>query len=770
MACSPSITIKGMESAAIDKGISLIGTSDFLHNEWLSELKANLESDGDTRLFKVKGSNTNVRFVLGGEVSTIFQGNDKLTKKIHHVIMLPDFESVDALRDVLKRYGSLESDGRPQLSMSAAHLVEEVFKVSQDAFVFPAHAWTPYFGVFGSLSGFDSMKDAYEDQEKHIFALETGLSCYDIETEVLTENGWKKFIGLDYSDKICSLNTESDEVEFQNPIKIWKSRYKGRMYRLKTKRVDLLVTPNHKLFYTPFAPHRKEKIFYLKEAELLFGKSKRLKKDGLWIGKDAKYFRLPAVNAKHGSQYYSGFRNIRERLLPIKPWLKFLGFWIAEGHTTSGKDGDYNVVVSNMDKAILKEMKEALEEMGFNPLILLSSACPQLRVRNFQLFDYLSKLGKSYQKYIPKEIKALSTDLLAIVFEYYIKGDGHRYGRSGKGLSATTNSVRLRDDLQELALKLGISAYYKPGSKKGTPLVSLNKAQYKSTHDAWVIYFIRRNLHSIIPSQIKKYGVEEWVDFDGFVYCVTVPNHVIYIRRNGIPIWCGNSDPAMNWMVSSLDKYTLLSNSDMHSLPKLGREANMFEIDEKDFTYRKIMDAIKNKDSNRVKSTIEFYPEEGKYHFDGHKECKFSVDPTNSNMTVCRVCGKKLVIGVLHRIKDLADRPVGFRPDNAIPYTNIVPLIEVIAYTMRKNTFSPAVEAQYRKLIESVGKEFDVLMSADLERIAENSTKDIVQAIDNVRRNKVTIIPGYAGVFGEIDLLNRRKKPDDSEIRQKSLF
>jgi PHP family Zn ribbon phosphoesterase len=182
------------------------------------------------------------------------------------------------------------------------------------------------------------------------------------------------------------------------------------------------------------------------------------------------------------------------------------------------------------------------------------------------------------------------------------------------------------------------------------------------------------------------------------------------------------------------------------------------------------MDAIKNKDSNRVKSTIEFYPEEGKYHFDGHKECKFSVDPANSNMTVCRVCGKKLVIGVLHRIKDLADRPVGFRPDNAIPYTNIVPLIEVIAYTMRKNTFSPAVEAQYRKLIESVGKEFDVLMSADLERIAENSTKDIAQAIDNVRRNKVTIIPGYAGVFGEIDLLNRRKKPDDSEIRQKSLF
>jgi PHP family Zn ribbon phosphoesterase len=221
-------------------------------------------------------------------------------------------------------------------------------------------------------------------------------------------------------------------------------------------------------------------------------------------------------------------------------------------------------------------------------------------------------------------------------------------------------------------------------------------------------------------------------------------------------------------MISKLDKYALLSNSDMHSLPKLGREANVFEIEEKDFTYGKILDTIKEKNPKSFRRTIEFYPEEGKYHFDGHKDCKFSVDPTKSTMSVCRVCGKKLLVGVVHRIKDLADRPYGFVPKNAVPYVNTVPLIEIIAYVMKGTTFSPRVESQYRKLL-GVGKEFDLLMNTDLEVIEENSTKDIAKAISNVRENKITIIPGYAGIFGEIELLNRKDSSTD-KIRQRSLF
>ena len=404
MACSPRITIRGMETSACEKGIGLLSTGDFTHGEWLAELRANLEPVGDSGLFRIKGSGTGVRFILGGEVSTIFEGNDKRTKKIHNMIALPDFESVDSLREVLKGYGSLESDGRPQLSMSAAQLVEEAFKINCDAFVFPAHAWTPYFGVLGSISGFDSIKEAYEDQEKRIFAIETGLS----------------------------------------------------------------------------------------------------------------------------------------------------------------------------------------------------------------------------------------------------------------------------------------------------------------------------------------------------------------------------SDPAMNWRVSALDKYTLLSNSDMHSLPKLGREANVFELNEKDITYNGVIKTIRDRDTKRFSRTLEFYPEEGKYHFDGHRECGFSVDPTTSNVSVCRICGKRLVVGVMHRVNDLADRPMGFKPREAIPYTSIVPLLEVIAYAMRKSTFSPAVESQYRRLL-SLGKEFDVLIETGIEIIRENSSDDIAKAIENVRNGRITIIPGYAGVFGELELLNRKSRKENA-ARQKGLF
>ena len=149
MACSQNITLNGMESAAIEKGISLISTGDFLHGSWLKEISANLEEGDGKGLFKLKGSNTGVKFILSGEVCTIFNASDKTLKKIHNCIALPSIDSVKALREVLLKRGILDSDGRPILSMSAAELVEIVFGIDNDALVFPAHAWTPYFGEIG---------------------------------------------------------------------------------------------------------------------------------------------------------------------------------------------------------------------------------------------------------------------------------------------------------------------------------------------------------------------------------------------------------------------------------------------------------------------------------------------------------------------------------------------------------------------------------------------------------------------------------------------
>ncbi len=176
MACSKEITIKGMEAAAKEKGINLISSADFTHPTWFNETRNELEKVGDTGIYKVKGSESGISFILGAEVSTVFQGPDGKSKKIHNVILMNDIGKVEELNNKLSKYGDLASDGRPTLMMSAAELVDNVISVDKEAFVFPAHAWTPWFGVFGSISGFDSMKDAYQDREKHIYALETGLS------------------------------------------------------------------------------------------------------------------------------------------------------------------------------------------------------------------------------------------------------------------------------------------------------------------------------------------------------------------------------------------------------------------------------------------------------------------------------------------------------------------------------------------------------------------------------------------------------------------
>lgn len=403
MACSSAITLKGIEETALQKGINLMGTGDLTHPLWLKELKDGLEP-AEQGLFKVKGSQSGVRFVLSGEVSTVFEKGGR-QRRIHHCILAPSFEVVDAINERLSKRGDLMSDGRPQISMSAAELVEDLLKSDNSIFVFPAHAWTPYFGVFGALSGVNSMKEAYEDQEKHIYALETGLS----------------------------------------------------------------------------------------------------------------------------------------------------------------------------------------------------------------------------------------------------------------------------------------------------------------------------------------------------------------------------SDPAMNWRLSALDKYSLLSNSDMHSLTKIGREANVFDLDAA--SYNGLISAIKGKGEKGFEKTVEFFPEEGKYHFDGHRQCMVSIDPDKqSSITRCPVCGGKIVIGVLHRINILADREPGYSPSNRVPYIKVVPLREIISYVTRKAPTSVAVSKTYLDMVSKLGTEYSILVDASTESITESFGEDIGTAIENMRKGDITIEPGYAGVFGKIDLLNRgRGKKDLQGWKQRTL-
>ncbi|MCL2134593.1 MAG: endonuclease Q family protein [Candidatus Bathyarchaeota archaeon] len=158
------------------KGLNLVGTGDFTQPAWLKEIKQTLTNDDDTGLFRLTdNSNSQTRFMLTAEVCTIFDYKNN-TKKVHHVILAPNFDVVEQLNEQLARFGNLSSDGRPILNMTASHLVEEVMSVSNLNMIFPAHAWTPWFSVFGAFSGFESIADCYQDMTKHIYAIETGLS------------------------------------------------------------------------------------------------------------------------------------------------------------------------------------------------------------------------------------------------------------------------------------------------------------------------------------------------------------------------------------------------------------------------------------------------------------------------------------------------------------------------------------------------------------------------------------------------------------------
>ncbi|HUK85783.1 MAG TPA: endonuclease Q family protein, partial [Candidatus Acidoferrum sp.] len=158
------------------KGLNLVGTGDFTHPQWLKEIKDTLTPEQDTGLFKPKGSPTSpIRFMLTTEVCTIFDYKGE-SKKVHHVILTPSMETAIQINDRLAGFGNLTSDGRPILNMTAAQFVEQVMTVSCDNMIFPAHAWTPWFSIFGAFSGFDNMEDCYQDMTKHIHALETGLS------------------------------------------------------------------------------------------------------------------------------------------------------------------------------------------------------------------------------------------------------------------------------------------------------------------------------------------------------------------------------------------------------------------------------------------------------------------------------------------------------------------------------------------------------------------------------------------------------------------
>ncbi len=222
-----------------------------------------------------------------------------------------------------------------------------------------------------------------------------------------------------------------------------------------------------------------------------------------------------------------------------------------------------------------------------------------------------------------------------------------------------------------------------------------------------------------------------------------------------------SSDPLMNAQVKALDEILLISNSDAHSLEKLGREANIFTIDcTSAYTYADILCAIREKKSGVLQQTIEFFPEEGKYHIDGHAVCNFSCTPQETKKLhgLCPVCKKSLTVGVLSRVIDLSTRK-NFDEviHSAQQHTYIIPLAELIAFALHVGPTSKKIKPIYDALIASCGSEFEVLLHTPIEKISANSSQEIAHVLFEMRNKKLKLISGYDGIFGKI-LIEKTKK------------
>ena len=245
--------------------------------------------------------------------------------------------------------------------------------------------------------------------------------------------------------------------------------------------------------------------------------------------------------------------------------------------------------------------------------------------------------------------------------------------------------------------------------------------------------------------------------FDAIEECFEELTPHIFALETGL-----SSDPPMNWRLSALDRFVLVSNSDAHSPSRIGREANVFDTE---FSYDGLVRALKSKDPERFLFTVEFFPEEGKYHYDGHRDCGVVLSPaeTLKYRNLCPKCGKKLTIGVLHRVEELADRSESDPKPPKIPYRNLIPLNEIIGEALNKTSECQSVWEIYFKFLREFGTEFKVLTEVPKEELARLQPETISQGISLMRQGKVQVSPGYDGNYGLIKVFSQEGTPESGE-------
>lgn len=385
--------------------------------------------------------------------------------------------------------------------------------------------------------------------------------CYDEMTEILTQNGWKKFSDLVDRDFVAT-RSPTGKFEWQQPLKRVSFDYDDNMVRFKSRTVDLMVTPNHRMlvdYRTSDGEFADKNKGVIKRADWFLQTPKTISQNYLapttssWKGKNPKYFKLPgyviertgvfsgyafAGRDKNGVPIRSNKKFVtKERTItykkppikiPTKDWVAFLGIYLAEGWTRADNNkSKHEVYISQSEKSTkLVDIKKLLKRLPFN---FWREGTDKYVCCDARLWQYLKPLGKCYQKYVPAEIKTYSPKLLKILWEWMIKGDGHKQDRN---ITYSTTSEKLADDCQEILQKIG-SDSRKYSIKQPTG----NIIKIKKVKTTRIMYKVIERL-----SKHRSLSCAAEESYEGKVYSVKVPNGIVYVRRNGYPAWCGNSE------------------------------------------------------------------------------------------------------------------------------------------------------------------------------------------------------------------------------------
>jgi thymidylate synthase ThyX len=362
--------------------------------------------------------------------------------------------------------------------------------------------------------------------------------CYDAETEVLTDDGWKAWPDVDGSEAFATVNPDSGSLEYQEATEHFVGDYDGEMYRVRSEQVDLLVTPNHRMWvkaHDTQANKRGEEPYRIRHANEIFGKRVAYQKTVEWQGQETGTVAIPGTKriwqtrnrATNTTRHYLGSE------FPLEEFARFLGHWLAEGSING-----HQIAIAQNRGERLDAMAENVRAMGL-PAYQVATGHGAVRTQNIALRDSLAACGRrAHEKCIPRYVHEWGPGILRIFLEAYVDGDGSRR-KDGNHTVIYTTSKRMADELQVLAIKAGWSANIRVDDRTGLERVLPTGQRFRNPRACYIVSLVKTRTRPLVNHNGAKN--DSWQPYKGKVYCVKVPNGLLIVRRNGKPVVSGNT-------------------------------------------------------------------------------------------------------------------------------------------------------------------------------------------------------------------------------------